>query len=177
MYPADMQESIGKVEATRARRLKETFRRLNSEEKTALLHKYHPDFIKESMRELQVGPNKGESAPIELADLLEGNSFIDPDKIDLNKIDYDVDVLIIGGGGAGASAALLAQENGANVLLVTKLRLGDSNTVGAQAGTQTADRPNDSPVIHYLDTVGGGGFTNIPELVETLVKDGPSAIR
>jgi succinate dehydrogenase / fumarate reductase flavoprotein subunit len=55
--------------------------------------------------------------------------------------------------------------------------LGDSNTVGAQAGTQTADRPNDSPVIHYLDTVGGGGFTNIPELVETLVKDGPSAIR
>jgi succinate dehydrogenase / fumarate reductase flavoprotein subunit len=177
MYPVDMQESITKVEATRERRLKETFRRLNSEEKTALLHKYHPDFIKESMRELQVGPNKGEPAPIELADLLEGNSFIDPDKIDLNKIDYDVDVLIIGGGGAGASAALLAQENGANVLLVTKLRLGDSNTVGAQAGTQTADRPNDSPVIHYLDTVGGGGFTNIPELVETLVKDGPSAIR
>jgi succinate dehydrogenase / fumarate reductase flavoprotein subunit len=172
-----MEESIGKVEATRERRLKETFRRLNSEEKTTLLHKYHPDFIKESMRELQVGPNKGEPAPIELADLLEGNSLIDPDKIDLNKIDYDVDVLIIGGGGAGASAALLAQENGANVLLVTKLRLGDSNTLGAQGGTQAADQPNDSPAIHYLDTLGGGDFTNIPELVETLVKDGPSVIR
>jgi len=49
--------------------------------------------------------------------------------------------------------------------------------VGAQAGTQAADRPNDSPVIHYLDTMGGGRFTNIPELVEALVKDAPSAIK
>ncbi|GAI83791.1 unnamed protein product, partial [marine sediment metagenome] len=85
--------------------------------------------------------------------------------------------LVIGCGGAGASAALLAQENGANVLLVTKLRLGDANTVGAQAGTQAADRPNDSPSIHYLDTMGGGRFTNVPELVETLVKDGPLVIK
>ena len=83
---------------------------------------------------------------------------------------------MIGGGGAGASAALLAQEQGANVMLVTKLRLGDANTVGAQAGTQAADRPEDSPAIHYLDAMGGGGFTNIPELVEALVKDAPEVI-
>jgi succinate dehydrogenase / fumarate reductase flavoprotein subunit len=112
-----------------------------------------------------------------LADLLEGNSRVNPEKIDLGKIDYDVDVLVIGGGGAGASAALLAQENGAKVLLITKLRLGDANTVGAQAGTQAADRPGDSPTIHYLDTMGGGHFTNISELVEVLVKDAPSAIK
>ncbi|MBI3040999.1 MAG: FAD-binding protein, partial [Chloroflexi bacterium] len=92
-------------------------------------------------------------------------------------IDYDVDVLVIGCGGAGASAALLAQENGVKVLVTTKLRLGDANTVGAQAGTQAADRPNDSPARHYLDTMGGGLFTNIPELVEVLVKDAPSAIK
>ena len=177
MYPAYMEESIRKVEATRQERLKETLPRLSDEEKTPLLQKYHPDFIEESMRELLVGPNKGDRTPNEIADLLEGNSRINPDKINLNKIDYDVDVLVIGCGGAGASAALLAQENGAKVLLITKLRLGDANTVGAQAGTQAADRPNDSPAIHYLDTMGGGRFTNIPELVEVLVKDAPSALK
>ncbi|MDO8687055.1 MAG: FAD-binding protein, partial [Dehalococcoidales bacterium] len=72
---------------------------------------------------------------------------------------------------------LLAQENGANVLLVTKLRLGDANTVAYQGGTQAADRPDDSPVLHYLDTVGGARFTNDPKLVEALVKDAPDAIR
>ena len=172
-----MEESIRKLEASRERRLKETLPRFTDEEKAPLLEKYHPDFNKESMRQLQVGPNKGEPTPNELADLLEGNSRINPDKIDLGKIDYDVDVLVIGCGGAGASAALLAQENGAKALLITKLRLGDANTVGAQAGTQAADRPNDSPAIHYLDTMGGGRFTNIPELVEVLVKDAPSAIK
>ena len=177
MYPAYMEESIRKVEATRQRRLQETFPRLTDVGKTALLHKFHPDFIKEGMRELLVGPNKGERTPNEMADVLEGNSHINPDKIDLDKIDYDVDVLVVGGGGAGASAALLAQENGANILLTTKLRLGDANTVGAQAGTQAADRPNDSPAIHYLDTMGGGRFTNVPELVEALVKDAPSVIK
>ena len=177
MYPAYMEESIRKVEATRERRLKETLPLITPEERIPLLQKYHPDYIKEGMRELMVGPNKGSRTPHELADFLEGNSRIDPDKIDFNKIDYDVDVLVIGCGGAGAAAALLAQENGANVLLTTKLRLGDSNTVGAQGGTQAADRPNDSPAIHYLDTVGGGGFTNVPELVEALVKDAPSVIK
>ncbi len=177
MYPAYMEESIRKVEATRQKRLKETIPRLSDEEKAPLLQKYHPDYIEESMRALLVGPNRGDRTPNEIADLLEGNSRINPDKINLDKIDYDVDVLVIGCGGAGASAALLAQENGAKVLLITKLRLGDANTVGAQAGTQAADRPNDSPAIHYLDTMGGGRFTNIPELVEVLVKDAPSALK
>ncbi|MFC2016315.1 FAD-binding protein [Chloroflexota bacterium] len=177
MYPAYMEESIRKVVASRESRLKETLPRFTDEKKTALLQKYHPDFLKESMRQLQVGVNKGEPTPNELADLLEGNSRVNQNKIDLTKIDYDVDVLVIGGGGAGTSATLLAQENGAKVLLTTKLRLGDANTVGAQAGTQAADRPNDSPAIHYMDTMGGGHFTNIPELVEVLVKDAPSAIK
>lgn len=177
MYPAYMEESIRKVEATRERRLKEAFPRLSDDEKTPLLQKYHPDYVAGSMRQLLLGPNKGDYTPNEIGDLLEGNSRINPDKIDLDKIDYDVDLLVIGCGGAGATAALLAHENGANVLLTTKLRLGDANTVGAQAGTQAADRPNDSPAIHYLDTMGGGRFTNIPELVEALVKDAPSVIK
>lgn len=176
MYPAEMEESIAKVEATRERRLKEVFPRITLEEKTPLLRTFHPDYVEGGMRAVLLGPNKGDHTPNELANLLEGNSRINPDEIDLKAIDYDVDVLVIGGGGAGASAALLAQEQGANVMLVTKLRLGDANTVGAQAGTQAADRPEDSPAIHYLDAMGGGGFTNIPELVEALVKDAPEVI-
>jgi len=177
MYPTYTEESIRKVEATRGRRLKETFPRLSEEEKPPLLEHFHPDYKAGNMRQLLLGANKGSQTPDEVADLLEGNSRLSPDKVNLDRIDYDVDVLVIGGGGAGASAALLARENGANVLLATKLRLGDANTVGAQAGTQAADRPNDSPAIHYLDTVGGGHFDNIPELVEALVKDAPAVIK
>ena len=177
MYPAYMGESIRKVEASRERRLEETRPRVGDQEKAALLTEFHPDFIKEGMRPLLVGPNRGEPTPNEVAALLEGNSRVNPDKINLGKVDHDVDVLVIGCGGAGASAALLAQENGAKTLLVTKLRLGDANTVGAQAGTQAADRSNDSPAIHYLDTIGGGRFDNIPELVEALVRDAPSVIK
>jgi succinate dehydrogenase/fumarate reductase flavoprotein subunit len=177
MYPAYLEENIHLVEDTRVRRLIESIPRLDEDEKKELLHGYHPDYVSTSLRKLKVGVNKGDATPVELADLLEGNSRVDPDKIDPSKPDYNVDVLVIGCGGAGASAALLAHEGGARVLVATKLRLGDANTVGAQAGTQAADRPNDSPAQHYLDTMGGGHFENIPELVEVLVKDAPSAIR
>ena len=177
MYPAYLEESIHIVEDTRVRRLIENIARLDEIDKTDLLKQYHPDYVKSSMRKLQVGVNKGGFTPVELADILEGNSRIDPEKIDPSSPDYNVDVLVIGCGGAGASAALLANEAGARVLVTTKLRLGDANTVGAQAGTQAADRANDSPALHYLDTMGGGHFENIPELVEVLVKDAPSAIK
>jgi len=176
-YPPYMEESIRKVEASRTMRLEETFPRIPEAEREALVSKFHPDYIKGQLRPLKIGPNKGSPAPLEIADILEGNSRIDPDKVDLDNIDYAVDVLVIGCGGAGGTAALLAEENGASVLLATKVRLGDANTVGAQAGTQAADRPEDSPLLHYLDIMGGGHFTNDPDLVEALVKDAPEAIR
>lgn len=175
-YPSDMQESVNKVAATRERRLHEEMQRIPVQERQPVLSSFHPDFIKSGMRELLVGPNKGSRTPNELADLLEGNSRIDPDKIDLEKFDFDVDILVLGAGGSGGAAALIAQENGANVLIATKLRLGDANTVGAQGGTQAADKPEDSPSLHYLDTMGGARFTNNTKLVEALVKDAPDAI-
>src|SRR4030042_100438 len=144
MYPAYLEENIHLVEDKRVRRLIEAIPRLGEDEKTALLRRYHPDNDATKMRQLRVGVNKGNVTPVELADLLEGNSRIDPGKIDPSSPDYNVDILVIGCGGAGASAALLAQEGGARVLVATKLRLGDANTVGAQAGTQAADRPGDA---------------------------------
>jgi succinate dehydrogenase / fumarate reductase flavoprotein subunit len=86
------------------------------------------------------------------------------------------DVLVIGAGGAGASAALLARQGGAEVLLTTKLRFGDANTMMAQGGIQAADKENDTPAMHYLDVVGGGAFSNDPDLVEALVMDAPGVI-
>ena len=97
--------------------------------------------------------------------------------MDLSKIDYDVDVLVIGGGGAGASAAIEAHEAGADVMIVTKLRIGDANTMMAEGGIQAADKENDSPVQHYLDAFGGGHFAARPELLKKLVMEAPDAIK
>jgi succinate dehydrogenase / fumarate reductase flavoprotein subunit len=133
--------------------------------------------MKDSMRPVKVGPNAGEKMPHELVDVLESRSMIDVDGLALENIDYDVDVLVIGGGGAGTAAALLAAERGATVLLATKLRHGDANTMMAEGGIQAATKENDSPAIHYLDTMGGGGFQNIPQLVNALVQDAPICIQ
>lgn len=175
-YTQDMLDSIKVVESTRSRRLKETHRRLTADEKQELLKSFHPDYRPDAMREIKVGPNKGEKLPHEHIDMLEGASKIDPADFSLVNIKYDVDVLVIGGGGAGSAAALMAQESGASVLLATKLRHGDANTMMAEGGIQAATKPVDSPAIHYLDVMGGGHFTNVPELVAALTKDAPICI-
>jgi hypothetical protein len=38
--------------------------------------------------------------------MLESRSMLRPDKVSLDNIDFDTDVLIVGAGGAGTSAAL-----------------------------------------------------------------------
>lgn len=177
MYTAEMLESIKKVEATRAQRIGVEPRRMTAEEKDALLKEFHPDYREDGFQEIQVGPNKGEKAPYELGTLLHSNSRILNVPIDLDKVDYDVDVLIIGGGGAGSSAAIEAHEAGANVMMVTKLRIGDANTMMAEGGIQAADKENDSPQQHYLDAFGGGHFAARPELLRRLVMEAPDAIQ
>ena len=48
----------------------------------------------------------------------------------------------------------------------------------AEGGIQAVSRPGkDSPYYHYLDTLGGGHFANIPQLVYTLVTQAPSVIQ
>ena len=177
MFTPEMLESIKKVEATRAERMGVEPRRMTADEKDALLKQYHPDYRAEGFAEIKIGPNKGQKVPTELGHLLHSNSRLLNEKIDLDKVDYDVDVLVIGGGGAGASAAIEAHEAGANVMIVTKLRIGDANTMMAEGGIQAADKENDSPVQHYLDAFGGGHFAARPELLKRLVMEAPDAIR
>ena len=148
MYDAKTLELIKKVEAKRAENAALEPRRMTADEKDALLAEFHPDYKKEEFKELKIGPNAGEMLPIELVDMLQANSRIKDMNLDLSNPDYDTDVLIIGAGGAGTSAAIEADEKGAKVMIVTKLRMGDANTMMAEGGIQAADKPNDSPAIH-----------------------------
>ena len=177
MYPSNMTESLKKVEAAREANAVLEPARMTAEEKENLLSTYHPDYKQDEFDVLKIGPNKGEKVPTELAAILQANSRINPADIDLSKVDYDVDVLVIGGGGAGASAAIEANEAGADVMIVTKLRIGDANTMMAEGGIQAADKPNDSPAVHYLDAFGGGHFAAKPELLYRLVTEAPEAIQ
>ena len=115
IYTEEMLESMKKVEAARAANTEFEPRRMTAEEKEALLATYHPDYKQSEFRVLEIGVNKGEKVPTELAALLQANSRITADQVDLNKIDYDVDVLIIGGGGirlpAAAPQMLLLSES------------------------------------------------------------------
>ena len=175
----EINESLKKVEATRQERFnnRDNIARMTADEKSAILKAYHPDYKEENFVNLEVGVNKGDKVPQELCNYLQAHSRIKGKKIDLDNPKYDVDVLVIGGGGAGASAAIEAHNGGANVMVVTKLRIGDANSMMAEGGIQAADKPNDSPAIHYVDVMGGGHFANKPELVYKLVTEAPEAIQ
>jgi succinate dehydrogenase / fumarate reductase flavoprotein subunit len=173
VYPESMQASIRRLETTRSSRAREEFPKLTLKERQDLLQKFHPDYREGGRREVKVGANCGQKVPNELADLFEGTSILCPQEMDLSKAKREVDVLVIGGGGGGVSGALFAAGLGAQTLITTKLRFGDSNTLMAEGGIQAAVGKYDSPALHYLDTLGGGGFQNLPNLVHALVHDAP----
>jgi len=180
-YPQELKDLIKAVEKTRPERVDKKKQNkevpfLSLEDREEIL-KYHPDFKDEGRREIKIGPSKGYRIAHEMVDLLEAKSRVDPDDVDLSQVEYETDVLVIGGGGSGTAAALLAQEQGARVIIATKLRHGDANTMMAEGGIQAATKAwKDSPYFHYLDVIGGGHFKNIPELVEALVTQAPDAL-
>ncbi len=176
MYSEIFQKSLKAVEQAREKNIAFEPERMTAKQKEDLLAKFHPDYKKEEFQELKIGVNKGDRVPHELADMLQAHSRITADSVDLENPDYNVDVLVIGGGGAGASAAIEADEAGCKVMIVTKLRIGDANTMMAEGGIQAADKPNDSPAIHFVDAFGGGHFAAKRELLAKLVNNAPEAI-
>ncbi|MDP2808820.1 MAG: FAD-dependent oxidoreductase [Rhodocyclaceae bacterium] len=142
----------------------------------ALLTACHPDHLRGAAVKLTVGANAGDNCQRELAGLLQAEASIDEADLAGTPV-TDIDVLVIGGGGAGCAAALAAAERGARVLLATKLRLGDSNTVMAEGGIQAAIEPGDTAQRHVQDTLRGGHHAGDPELVAAMAADGPEVIR
>ncbi|MBI5443445.1 MAG: FAD-binding protein [Deltaproteobacteria bacterium] len=181
-YTPELKELIQRTEATRAERIERTrrgeyFTPMTLEQREEVLNKFHPDYMAAGRRAVALGPNKGDVYPEEVVDLFEAYPRLDPDRVDFAALpQYETDVLVVGGGGGGTSAALLASEHGMRVILATKLRHGDANTVMAEGGIQAADHEVDSPYFHFLDTMGGGHFSNRPELVAALAHDAPLVI-
>jgi succinate dehydrogenase/fumarate reductase flavoprotein subunit len=80
-----------------------------------------------------------------------------------NREELSCDVLVIGGGGAGLRAAIAAKRTNADVLLVSKTKVGfNSNTYISKALIASTGwgTPDDDASAHLADTVYGGRFLN-----------------
>jgi len=86
------------------------------------------------------------------------------------------DYLVIGSGIAGLRAALTLQRHG-RVLMLTKSDPGAGSTGFAQGGIAAAVGPDDSPDLHFADTIAAGDGLCDPAAVRVLVDDGPRYVR
>jgi len=86
------------------------------------------------------------------------------------------DVLVIGSGIAGAAAALSAADDGAEVLLVTKGSLDETNTSWAQGGIAVVQLPEDSVEQHVTDTLRVGAGIADEQVVRSVVARAKDAI-
>ena len=98
-YPEYMMESIKILEKKREHNMKHPVKPMSLKEREDMLSKYHPDYMHGTRRELRVGVDKGQVFYNGIVDLLESSPVLNPKDVDLSKIDYNVDLLIIGDGG------------------------------------------------------------------------------
>ena len=89
----------------------------------------------------------------------------------MNRFDY----IIVGSGIAGLYTALLAQKQG-SVLIVTKGSIDDCNTKFAQGGIAAAIGRNDSPELHFKDTIAAGAGLCDEEAVRILANEAADCI-
>ena len=86
------------------------------------------------------------------------------------------DVLVLGGGIAGLTAAIGAARRW-RVGLLTKSTFDDTTTFLAQGGIAAAIGEDDSPELHFQDTVDAGAGLCDEEAVRVLVNEGPDRVR
>ncbi len=85
------------------------------------------------------------------------------------------DYIIVGSGIAGLYTALLAKQRG-SVLVITKGSIEDCNTRYAQGGIAAAIGRNDSPEIHFKDTIAAGASLCDENAVRILTAEAPARI-
>jgi L-aspartate oxidase len=89
---------------------------------------------------------------------------------------FESDFLVIGGGIAGLVFAIKAAEAG-TVTVLTKAASGEANTAYAQGGIASVWSVDDSFESHIDDTMRAGAGLCDRRAVETIVRDGPEAVR
>jgi len=93
-------------------------------------------------------------------------------EFDLSKIPIiETDFLIIGGGAAGFRAGIEAGNHGSTIL-ITKDKLGESNTLYAQGGIAVAKNAGDQVMFHVEDTLKAGDGLCDEEAVKIMVEEG-----
>lgn len=85
-------------------------------------------------------------------------------------------VVVVGSGIAGLTAALTASAHGADVTLVTKAGVRESNTRYAQGGIAGVTDPADSVSAHLDDTIRAGAGLTDAAAARVLVEEGPARI-
>jgi succinate dehydrogenase / fumarate reductase flavoprotein subunit len=86
---------------------------------------------------------------------------------------HEHDVIVVGAGGAGLRAAIAADEEGADVAIVSKLHPVRSHTGAAEGGINAALREGDSWEDHAYDTMKGSDYLGDAPAIETLCQDSP----
>ncbi|HOJ92446.1 MAG TPA: L-aspartate oxidase [Dictyoglomaceae bacterium] len=88
----------------------------------------------------------------------------------------EYDLIIIGSGVGGLTAAYYTPES-FKVALFTKDKLEESNTYYAQGGIAVALSPNDSPELHFRDTILAGADFCEEKIVKIVVNEGIDRVK
>jgi len=96
--------------------------------------------------------------------------------INLGSSDVVSDILVVGSGIAGLSFALKIADF-AQVVIITKKEKAESNTNYAQSGIAAVFSPSDSLEKHVKDTLDCGDGLSKRDVVEKVVKEGPTRIQ
>lgn len=103
-----------------------------------------------------------------------------------DKWDEEIEVVVVGSGFAGLSAAAEAAGLGAQTVILEKLSRYGGNSIISGGGYCASDSNlhlrqhlglgEDSFQLHLEDTLKGGDFCGLPELVEKMVYDAPEGL-
>ena len=87
------------------------------------------------------------------------------------------DLAVVGAGAAGLFAALTAAREGARVALVSRTPLADTASYWAQGGIAAALAADDSPELHFADTLTAGREAGRPTAARVLCEESPARVR
>ena len=90
-YPDYMMKSIKLVEKKREKNISTSVKPMTMKEREQVLSKYHPDYMESTKRKVSIGVDKGKLLYNGIVDLLEAKPILNPNDVDLSKIDYDLD--------------------------------------------------------------------------------------